>query len=76
MRVGIVVPKFGHTSVERNLLKRRLRELARHLVLPQHGRCDVIVWAMPSAYRQNFSQLEVTLKSVLDRMDECHAAVT
>src|SRR5690348_4134888 len=32
-RIGFVVPKHGHTSVERNRLKRRLRELGRLRVL-------------------------------------------
>lgn len=76
MRVGVVVPKFGHTSVERNLLKRRLRELVREFVLPLRGSCDVVIWAMPSAYRQNFSQLSLTLQSVLHRMGDCHMTVT
>jgi RNase P protein component len=33
-RVGFVVPKYGHTSVDRNRLKRRLRELVRTRLLP------------------------------------------
>jgi len=33
-RVGFVVPKYGHSSVERNRLKRRLRELVRTRLLP------------------------------------------
>ena len=33
-RVGFVVPKYGHSSVERNRLKRRLRELVRRRLLP------------------------------------------
>jgi RNase P protein component len=33
-RVGFVVPKYGHSSVDRNRLKRRLRELVRTQLLP------------------------------------------
>lgn len=33
-RVGFVVPKYGHSSVDRNRLKRRLRELVRTRLLP------------------------------------------
>jgi RNase P protein component len=33
-RAGFVVPKYGHSSVERNRLKRRLRELVRTRLLP------------------------------------------
>jgi RNase P protein component len=33
-RVGFVVPKYGHSSIDRNRLKRRLRELVRTQLLP------------------------------------------
>jgi RNase P protein component len=33
-RVGFVVPKYGHSSADRNRLKRRLRELVRTQLLP------------------------------------------
>ena len=35
-RVGIVVPKYKKNIVDRNLVKRRLRELARTHLLRQH----------------------------------------
>lgn len=35
----MIVPKYGHTGVERNLLKRRLREIGRKHVLPK---CDAV----------------------------------
>lgn len=76
MRVGVVVPKFGHTAVERNRLKRRLRELVRDQLLPLARGCDVVIWALPPAYRQTFEQLAVTLRTVVDRMGDCHASVS
>ncbi|MBA4071866.1 MAG: ribonuclease P protein component [Gemmatimonas sp.] len=33
-RVGVIVPRFSHSAVERNLVKRRLRELIRMELLP------------------------------------------
>jgi ribonuclease P protein component len=33
-RIGIVVPRHQHTAVDRNRLKRRLRELVRLELLP------------------------------------------
>ena len=33
-RIGIVVPRHQHSAVDRNRLKRRLRELARLELLP------------------------------------------
>lgn len=52
-----MVPKHGKSSVERNLLKRRLRELARTVLLPQLAPVDVVIHARPSAYRLRFDEL-------------------
>ena len=56
-RVGFVVPKHGKSSVERNLLKRRLRELARTVLLPRMASIDMVIHARPSAYRLTFDEL-------------------
>ena len=59
-RVGIVVPKHRHTVVERNRLKRRLRELTRaqwpvlFAAMPPR---DVALYALPSAYDAPFDAL-------------------
>jgi ribonuclease P protein component len=56
-RVGFVVPKHGKSAVERNLLKRRLRELTRTSILPGLPVVDVVIHARPSAYRLSFDEL-------------------
>ena len=56
-RVGIIVPKYGHNSVERNLVKRRLRELVRLHVLPELPLIDVVLRATPKAYTRSFDAL-------------------
>jgi len=56
-RVGIVVPKYRQTIVRRNLVKRRLRELARIRLLPNLGRVDLLLRAKPPAYGTTFDQL-------------------
>lgn len=56
-RVGIVVPKYRQTIVSRNLVKRRLRELARLRLLPNLGRVDLLLRAKPPAYGTTFDQL-------------------
>jgi ribonuclease P protein component len=56
-RVGIVVPKHKHGSVERNRVKRRLRELARLRLLPALPAGQVWLRARPEAYRATFAQL-------------------
>ena len=54
--MGLVVPKYGHSAVKRNQLKRRLRELTRLLILPPlratggTRRLDIVIRARQSAY--------------------------
>ncbi|MEP6509535.1 MAG: ribonuclease P protein component, partial [Gemmatimonadales bacterium] len=57
MRLAVVVAKHGHTIVERNRLRRRLRELARVRMLPLHSGMDVVVRSLPGAYDAPFSVL-------------------
>lgn len=56
-RVGFVVPKHGRSAVERNRLKRRLRELVRTTILHKLPVIDVVVHVRPSAYRLDFDEL-------------------
>ena len=53
-RAGIVVPRYGHTIVQRNRLKRRLREFVRTDWLPAARRespaPEILVRARPAAY--------------------------
>ena len=56
-RVGVVVPKHRRRIVDRNLVKRRLRELVRIRLLPQLERVDVLIRAKPEAYGSSFLQL-------------------
>ena len=69
-RVGIVVGKHGHGSVERNKLKRRLRELARTRVLPPlwHAQLqvDVLLRARREAYQASFLELGQEVDGVVE----------
>ena len=56
-RVGIIVPKHKHSGVERNLVKRRLRELARLRLLPVLPGGAVLLRARPEAYGAGFDAL-------------------
>ena len=56
-RVGIVVPKHRRKIIERNRVKRRLRELIRIRLLPELGDIDLLIRAKPEAYGSSFEQL-------------------
>jgi ribonuclease P protein component len=69
--VGFIVPKQKHTSVERNRLKRRLRELARTRLLPVLqgvAPMDVVVRTLPEAYGASFDTLEREMGTVVERL--------
>lgn len=67
-RVGVIVPRYSHSAVERNLVKRRLRELIRTEVLPSMAELDVVVRAAPSAYKADFETLRGALRKAIERM--------
>jgi ribonuclease P protein component len=63
-RVGIIVPRHKHSAVDRNRLKRRLRELARTRLLPTLAPAHVVVRARAEAYDDSFE----TLARQIDRV--------
>ena len=71
-RLGVVVPKHKHTIVERNLVRRRLREIGRSVVLPalrnSGAALDVMVRARPEAYRASFAQLRDELTTLVEEL--------
>jgi ribonuclease P protein component len=66
-----VVPRYSHGTVERNLLKRRLREIARRDLLPALERrklnIDIILRAKRQAYTAPHAELRLGLLEVLER---------
>ncbi|MCU0635569.1 MAG: ribonuclease P protein component [Gemmatimonadaceae bacterium] len=71
-RVGIVVPKYGHNSVERNRLKRRLRELVRREWLPrwrEASALDVVVRVLPAGYAREFDALSEEMRRLAERVE-------
>ena len=63
-RVGIVVPKYKHSIVSRNRVRRRLRELARIRLLPNLGHVDLLLRAKPLAYATSFEQLASDVEAI------------
>jgi ribonuclease P protein component len=60
-RAGVIVPRYRRPVVERNLVKRRLREVLRREVLPRLGVAglgmDVLVRARREAYGTGYAVL-------------------
>jgi len=67
-RVGLIVPKQKRTSVERNRLKRRLRELSRTRLLPQLPPVDLVIRTLPEAYDASFDELAREIGKVGERL--------
>ena len=63
-RVGIVVPKHHRKIVERNRLKRRLREIVRISLLPYVNGIDLLIRAKPEAYASDFDQLSTDVVAI------------
>ena len=69
-RLGLIVPKHGRRVVDRNLLKRRLREIGRRQVLPQLDaagtRADVLIRARGRAYGIDFDNLAREVRDAVE----------
>ena len=66
-RAAVVVPRHGRSAVERNRLKRRLRELVRLLVLPAPELAGValVLRTRRRAYDRTFPELREEVEQVL-----------
>ena len=67
-RVGIIVPRYQHTAVARNQLRRRLREIVRREGLGRLPQIDLVVRARRSAYAAAFAVLRAELTDALARV--------
>ena len=67
-RVGFIVPRYRHTAVDRNRLKRRLREIVRTMWLPVLPPRDIVLRVTPLAYDKDFDALRHEMTRVLDRL--------
>jgi ribonuclease P protein component len=69
-RVGLVVAKHGHRAVDRNRLKRRLREILRRDVLRRlpegEGALDLLFRTRRSAYATEFSELREEVTNMVE----------
>ena len=69
-RIGVIVPRYGHTAVDRNKVKRRLRDLARTELLPSLSALDVVIRAAPSAYAASYDTLRTAVKKAAPQLKQ------
>ena len=65
------MPRHRQTAVDRNRVKRRLRELLRIEVLPMlrhRAPLDVVVRAAPEAYQADFATLRADVTRLAERL--------
>ena len=60
-RTGIIVPLYQRTAVQRNQLRRRLREILRRETLRLLPPVDLVVRARREAYGASFAELRAEL---------------
>jgi ribonuclease P protein component len=67
-RATCITPKYGHTSVERNRLRRRLTALLASELLSRPEPCDYLVRARSGAYDLDFRELSRALQALAKEM--------
>lgn len=67
-RIGLIIPRYSHRIVDRNRLKRRVREVARRFLLPSlEGKSDIIVKARREAYEAEYAAVKKELEELSRR---------
>jgi ribonuclease P protein component len=72
-RVGLVVPRHQHSAVDRNTLKRKLRELVRVNLLPAlraRDALDVAIRARREAYAATMASLRTDVLEIHRRVTD------
>ena len=69
-RATCITPKHGRTGVERNRLRRRIKELMREILLARGEAHDWLVRARPLAYDLNFGDLRSALRALAKESEE------
>jgi ribonuclease P protein component len=70
VRIGLIIPRFKHSAVARNRLKRRLRELTRIQILPTTLAVDLVLRIRPEAYNASFDVLSKDIVRVLEQLGQ------
>lgn len=62
------MPKYSRTIVERNRLRRRLRELTRTVLIPTCSNIDLVIRALPAAYMADFRSLAREIDTISTKL--------
>ena len=62
------MPRHGQSAVNRNRLKRRLREIIRQDVLAAERGVDIIIRTAPAAYGAGFADLRAEMNGAFGRL--------
>ena len=62
------MPKYDHTIVERNRLRRRIRELTRTVLIPGCTGIDLLIRALPAAYETDFGSLATEIDTIRTKL--------
>ena len=62
------MPRHGQSAVNRNRLKRRLREIVRQDVLSASRGIDIIIRTAPAAYSVAFIDLRAEVNRAIGRL--------
>ncbi|HUR00049.1 MAG TPA: ribonuclease P protein component [Gemmatimonadaceae bacterium] len=74
-RVGLIVPRYRHSAVARNRIKRRLRELSRTRLLPADVAADIVIRIRADAYRAPFAALAIDVDRALGQLLQWRSSV-
>lgn len=69
-RIGVIVPRYDNSAVDRNRVKRRLRAALRAMwpdLAATRAAEDFVVRAAPAAYRADYATLQADLTRLLAR---------
>ncbi|HKH93014.1 MAG TPA: ribonuclease P protein component [Gemmatimonadaceae bacterium] len=75
-RVGLIVPRYRHSAVARNRVKRRLRELSRTRLLPSDIAADVVIRIRAEAYRAPFAALAIDVDRALGQLMQWRSTIS
>ncbi|OGF98043.1 MAG: ribonuclease P protein component [Candidatus Glassbacteria bacterium RBG_16_58_8] len=67
LRIAVVVPLMGKRAVDRNRLRRRIRDAIDRAAVPIDLKGDAVLRARRGAYDLEFQEIQIEVKQILSR---------